>query len=84
MKKLNRDQVLDFIATVTVTRSANPTWRWGQVVFNVGRDMFPVIFEGIRGSKLDPFYDNTRVDQLIQVIFEPEGLQAWYNMKFRW
>lgn len=40
------------------TKAAIPNLRWGQTLFNTLVDVRPDIAERIRGTSLDPFYDD--------------------------
>lgn len=47
-------------------RKRHPDWRWGQTVFNVAYFEFriPGIDKHIRGSKFDPFNDDSKVEAM--------------------
>jgi len=46
----------NYINEVAKTLSANTKWRYGQSLFNTLYDMQPEVANEIRGSELDPFY----------------------------
>lgn len=46
----------DFYDVVASTQKGFPTWRAGQVLFNVLWDLRPDLSEQIRGTELDPFF----------------------------
>ena len=43
---------------VSEARRDNPSWRDGQIFFNVLAAFRPDLSEQIRGTELDPFYDH--------------------------
>lgn len=45
-----------FYVEVTKACNANPTWRYGQALFNTLLDHDAKMAEEIRGTELDPFY----------------------------
>lgn len=54
----------------------NPRWRYGQTVFNVAWDLWPgFIDQKIRGSELDPFYQDKKVDALLDRLYEEKILK---------
>lgn len=57
----------DFVQAVGARQAAHPDWRYGQTVFNVlyydGFD--PEYANEIRGTDLDPFYNDGRADALL-------------------
>lgn len=54
-KTHTRDQ---FYTLAELTQRDNPSWRWGQTLFNVLEQVRPDLSEQIRGTDLDPFYWN--------------------------
>lgn len=47
----------EFWARVHMVQAANPSWRWGQTCFNVLHSVHMGAAEAIRGTDIDPFYD---------------------------
>lgn len=47
-------------------RMENPSLRWGQVVFNTLWEGFPEVAADINTGPLDPFYNDDRVEPLIE------------------
>ena len=68
----------DFLEAVTATGRANPSWRYGQTVFNT------LYFGGwdseyaneIRGTALDPFYNDDRATALMDKLRERWATQS--------
>lgn len=48
----------------------HPEWRRGQAFFNVLYDYDVAAAEAIRGTDIDPFYDNSRIPQAIWSVAE--------------
>lgn len=53
----------DFSHMVSVRQQENPSWRFGQTVFNVLFEFRPEKAEEIRTTKLDPFYRKDEDDE---------------------
>ena len=47
-----------------------PEWRYGQAVFNEMYFLFPERADRFRGTMIDPFYNNARVDSFIVACLE--------------
>ena len=63
----------EFWQTFFSLRRANPQWRYGQVVFNAAYEVYPERVDSTRGSKVDPFYNDNRVKEFLEVILgEPD------------
>lgn len=56
------NQVIDNAAKALLV---NPDWRWGQCLFNALSALDYERAETIRGTVLDPFYDDSRVDAFL-------------------
>lgn len=48
----------------------HPEWRRGQAFFNVLCNYDPAAAEAMRGTDIDPFYDNKRIPQAIWFVAE--------------
>jgi hypothetical protein len=44
----------------------HPDWRVGQAHFNVLADLAPDVADAVRGTNLDPFYDDARLDAFLR------------------
>jgi hypothetical protein len=69
--KLTKDQFTEFGTRVQAMLRAT-RWRCGQAMFNVLTDMNLSLAEEVRGTELDPFYDNERIGAFMKHILEPE------------
>lgn len=43
-------------------------YRYGQLIFNVAYDLYPTQTNQLRGTLVDCFYDNTKVDVFLQAL----------------
>lgn len=59
-----------FRKAVNQTRLVYHSWRYGQTVFNVMHMMHPEIADLYRGTVLDPFYHDDKVEQFITACAE--------------
>lgn len=50
------------------SRRAGTSERLGQAVFNVVAEIFPEEVEKVRGSLVDPFYDDRKIDAFCDVL----------------
>ena len=48
---------------------AEGSWRYGQAAFNVAYQNWPNHVAMLRGTLVDPFYDDRRVEAFITVLF---------------
>lgn len=60
----------DFVRVVGDTFWRKERWRRGQTYFNVLAEERPDLSERIRGSALDPFYDDSRLDSFLPWVAE--------------
>lgn len=51
-----------YLAKFGEMRKAHPQWREGQAYFNALEELLPDFANEIRGTKLDPFYHDDRID----------------------
>lgn len=51
----------EYKAAVSQYQKENPTYRLGQCHFNVLADHFPALYDEVRGSHIDPFFDDDKV-----------------------
>lgn len=56
----------EFLGAVVAYRKLRPYQRHGQALMNVLSKMHPEIAEGVRGSRLDPFYADSRAPMLVE------------------
>lgn len=59
---------VDIVNMAKRAREIYPEWRYGQAVFNTCHSLFPKIADNLRGTKYDPFYDDTRVDSFLDQV----------------
>jgi hypothetical protein len=50
-------------------RSVHNDWRAGQTYFNTLYDMDPECADMIRGTRFDPFYDDSRIPAFMEEVF---------------
>ena len=62
-KMINRKA---FDATVVNFNKKYPKWRKGQTVFNVMMEIYPDKANSLRGSDIDPFYNDDNIDKFIE------------------
>jgi hypothetical protein len=55
----------EYVTAVTAASDAHPSWRLGQAYFNVLADANPALADSIRGSDLDPFYNDDVLPALV-------------------
>lgn len=61
----------EYLATMEQYRlylRTEPEWRNGQCLFNAVRTCWPFAAEQIRGTDLDPFYQDSRVPMTIEYL----------------
>lgn len=51
-----------YLIKIRKTKNTNPEWREGQVYFNVLEVYLPELAAQVRGTDLDPFYNDDRLD----------------------
>lgn len=71
--KLTRDQLNEVKAMVAETRELYPEWRLGQTYFNVLYEYSPELADWVRGTYIDPFYDDSKVPVFLDNILATEG-----------
>ena len=57
-----------YFSSVYKALEANVNWRIGQVYFNILYIMRPDISERVRGTNLDPFYDDKIVNDFLEFV----------------
>lgn len=70
MKKLTQKQVAELLADAYLEKEKIPSLRIGQAFYNLLYSHFPLIADEIRGTAIDPFYNDTRLDECIKIISE--------------
>lgn len=69
---MSRDEYI----TLCINRQkAEPSWRWGQVLFNVLYEVRPDLSERVRGTHFDPFYFDEHSDRV--AIFDNFIKENW-------
>lgn len=66
--KLTKKEYLEYIHYVFETYNPNKGLRLGQYMFNTLAAMFPLISNTIRGTDVDPFYDNRKIEPFLTTI----------------
>lgn len=56
------EEIQQFWEYVRQARTTYPEWRLGQTFMNALRELFPVLYVDITGTKYDVFYRNTSQD----------------------
>jgi hypothetical protein len=64
----------DYINRVLQMQEAHPEWRVGQTFFNVLYIMRPKMADQVRGSEIDPFYQDDRVLIFLAFVDEHWGM----------
>lgn len=77
---LNKEQLIFLLKAVEFTMSEYK-WRFGQTVFNCGVELYPGLFESIRGTNLDPFHNDDIVDNLFREKCNLDAYQWWLTVK---
>lgn len=69
-RKCDADESLCFIKEVASENYKNYGWRYGQYLFNMAMNYFPVETNQLRGTKYDPFFydDEDRADEFIEAL----------------
>lgn len=57
--------VQDFYVELVGERARHPEWRGGQLIFNHLSIHRPDLAERIRGTDLDPFYDDSKISSCL-------------------
>jgi hypothetical protein len=55
----------DTFISLVRRRVARTGERWGQAAFNALAELDPVLAEEVRSTRFDPFYDNSRVADML-------------------
>lgn len=71
--KLTRDQLVEYKAYVAEEQARHPEWRSGQTHFNVLYAYMPELADWVRGTFIDPFYDNAKLPVFMDNIVDKEG-----------
>lgn len=58
-----------FWGDVAETMREFPAWRMGQAVWNQAIETWPLLVEPLRGTMVDPFFDNDRVPMFIDALY---------------
>lgn len=48
----------------------NPGWRWGQAWFSTLEAFHPELADIIRGTELDPYHDDSKLDAFCEALVE--------------
>ena len=57
-----------YLEAAAKEQAAHPSYRNGQALFNVLYDVRPDLAEQVRGTHLDPFYDNGLVGEFLDFV----------------
>lgn len=57
-----------FVQTAETVKGRTPDWRMGQTYFNVLSQVRPDLAELVRGTELDPFYQDDRVVGFLEFV----------------
>ena len=80
MEKLNTEQLITLFEQAKLNfQQYHPTWRYGQSIFNTGMVLHPELFEQIRGTEADPFYQNSRVPAMVEHLFDLAAVTYYYR-----
>lgn len=64
------NKLLEFIDRCATDQYKNPEWRKGQAYFNSLYDFDPKLADEIRGTELDPFYNDQIITKFLEYILE--------------
>jgi hypothetical protein len=59
----------DYLSIVSTVADRTPDWRKGQTYFNVLREARPDLAEKVRGSVLDPFQRDERIEAFLAYVY---------------
>lgn len=71
--KLNQEQFRDYLKEVFLEKDRHPSWRKGQLYFNVLDRMFPACAGVICDTPDDPYYNDDVLPQFFVRIMSSEG-----------
>lgn len=57
--QVNRDAIM--LEALAAVLSSNHQFRLGQAVYNAARERYPAVVVNLAGSRVDPFYDSSRI-----------------------
>lgn len=60
-------------------RSKHHDWRGGQAIFNALYELHSKVANIIRGTKIDPFYDNNKISDCIKFITQTNNERQNYE-----
>lgn len=66
-------EYLRYLKTVNELLDQHDSWRAGQASFNVLSDFHKSLADQVRGTELDPFYDDSRLPVFYQWVYEAMG-----------
>ena len=75
MEKITREHLIFLQHELEQTLIIRTEFRRGQAFFNLLHFYEPDIADEIRGTKLDPFYDDSRLEKLYNYITEEDKLE---------
>lgn len=81
--KLNSRQLKELFEELRVLLAKEKYWRLGQGFFNLLADKYPELSEQIRGTNLDPFYNNKALLVTIPAICDEEAIAYWNNSNLK-
>jgi len=70
MRKLNEEELKEYLKEVKRVAVEYLDWRLGQSYFNVLTIMHVDIADELRGGEFDPFFDDRKIDKFINEITE--------------
>lgn len=71
MQKLSKNDVEDAVKFANEFQAKRKHLRFGQALFYALHRFYPDVSETIRGTDLDPFYDDNKVQECIEFILAP-------------
>ena len=72
--KLTKEQLNEFIIAVELNLTLYKDWRKGQCYFNVLHRLHSELANEIRGSYIDPFYDDSKIELFLTYISDETRL----------
>lgn len=60
--------ISEYLRIVATVRGRTPDWRAGQTYYNVLTEARPELAEKVRGSSIDPFYQDERIADFLVFI----------------
>ena len=70
VKKLTTLEYAEFLERVHLYRKDFPQLRLGQAMYNILNSYHPNLAVSVRGTELDPFYRDDRVEDFLEYIKE--------------